>query len=94
MLAVISVGNTRIRLSGSGRLVLGGPANIFTGYVDEEFPGTMNCGDVRFCFLMTLEIGSEPEAGNEISGFTANHLFSVLVIHEFEVLHQEAPWRC
>lgn len=55
-------------------MVLGGSANIFTGNVYVEFPGTRNCGDVRFCFLMTLEIGGESEADNEISGFTANNL--------------------
>lgn len=39
---------------------------LSTGNLDEDFPGTRSCGDRRFCFLMTLEIGSEPEADSKI----------------------------
>lgn len=39
---------------------------VFTGNLDEDSPGTRNCGDVRFCFSMTLGIGSEPEATSKI----------------------------
>lgn len=39
---------------------------VFTGNLDEDFPGTRNCRDVRFCLSVTLEIASEPEAASKI----------------------------
>lgn len=44
-----------------------GDTVIFTGSLDEDSPGARSCEDVRFYFLLMLEIVSEPEAASRVT---------------------------